>query len=442
MLSRKVWNRIASLAGFVGMIGSLPAGADQVIGVDLETSPVGGVAATVPQKLKLTAEKPKSITKEPEYHYTPVYGVIALGDAKSNEIVVVLDTSPTARGPRLYVDGNGNGDLTDDPPIMLTKVTEPVGEKTAEKTAGETGSKPGTKEPVRLGAEVPVMAHYNIAGRAGQVASSLRFVLSEGEMTYNRSYHRSGKLVLDGKAYRFALVDQAINGKFNDLKHGDDEPPKVTVLVDRNGDGKFDLKKEAFDASKPFRVGGVAYQVISIDVRGTHVALQQSSKSGKAKLTAADLKPGSDVIDFEVETMDGKVVHFPDDFKGRVVMLDFWATWSVPYQMAVGEISKVYHQYHKKGFDIVGVSLDQANQERLLNQAIREAGMTWAQIYDGGYLKAEIARLYGVNSLPFSILVDGDTGKIVAMDQELQMGRLAGIVEQALANLGKKSDNK
>ncbi len=127
---------------------------------------------------------------------------------------------------------------------------------------------------------------------------------------YNREYARTGMLTIGSRSYRMALVDQGVNGKFNEFQHEEGDPARVTVMIDRNGNGKFE-DKEMFDAAKPFRMAGATYEVMSIDARGTSITLKKSGKSAGNALTAADMKAGADILDFEVETLDGKTVSFP-----------------------------------------------------------------------------------------------------------------------------------
>src|SRR5437016_12598023 len=67
---------------------------------------------------------------------------------------------------------------------------------------------------------------------------------------------------------------------------------------------------------------------------------------------------GDKVISFTTTTTDGKKVVFPDDFKGKVVLLDFWATWCGPCMGEAPNVVAVYKKYHEKGFEILGISLD------------------------------------------------------------------------------------
>ena len=406
-MTRTSVTALLALAGLSLLYATPRVYAKDVFVGNLETAATGGIHATTEQKLVLSGEKPANITREPNYAYKPHYGVIHLGNAKNSSITVVLDTDGETSRPKIYVDAAGTGDLTT--PIVFT----PVRTSTNGSKASPTADSPA------YSAVVPVVAHYDIPGRGGSIPSTISFLLRGTDLTYNREYARIGTLTIGSRRYRVALVDEGINGKFDNFQHEEGEPAKVTLYIDKNNDGKFDPATESFDAAKPFRLAGAGYEIASIDVRGMALTLRRSGKNTRT-LTAADLKVGSDVLDFEAQTLDGKTIHFPDDFRGKVVMLDFWATWCGPCVAEIPNIVAVYNQYHKNGFDILGVSLDMANKKQVVEQFIINAQMPWQQIYDGGYWKAEIAQTYDVNSIPHAILVDGNTGKILAMGNELR----------------------
>lgn len=99
-------------------------------------------------------------------------------------------------------------------------------------------------------------------------------------------------------------------------------------------------------------------------------------------------------------------------YKGKVVLMDFWATWCGP---CVGEMPNVianYKKYHAQGFDIVGVSLDQ--DKGALTKYIAENKMPWRQIFDGKGWGSEVPKQYGVQAIPFGLLIGRD-GKIVGV---------------------------
>ncbi|MBI1849588.1 MAG: TlpA family protein disulfide reductase [Planctomycetes bacterium] len=96
-------------------------------------------------------------------------------------------------------------------------------------------------------------------------------------------------------------------------------------------------------------------------------------------------------------------------YKGKVVLLDFWATWCGPCRAELPNVIATYKKYHDKGFEIVGVSLDE--DEQAFKDFIKSKGMTWSQFFDGKGWKNEVSVLYGVQSIPQTYLID-TSGKI------------------------------
>ena len=120
----------------------------------------------------------------------------------------------------------------------------------------------------------------------------------------------------------------------------------------------------------------------------------------------------------------------PEDYRGRVTLIDFWATWCPPCRAELPNVINIYNTEHAKGFDIIGVSLDQDRASVL--DFIREQGMPWEQYFDGQGWQNQLAVKYSVNSIPMTYLLDTH-GIIIGKD--LRGEELENAVAKALANL-------
>ena len=135
----------------------------------------------------------------------------------------------------------------------------------------------------------------------------------------------------------------------------------------------------------------------------------------------------------DVRFMDGEGRNAAlTDFRGKVVLLNVWATWCGPCKGELPGLVKAYETYHSKGFEIVGISLDQEKQTDNLKKFLVDWKMPWPQIYDGKFWQAELAQLYVVNSIPAAFLVDGDTGKVIASGGSLRGELLELTLKKAL----------
>ena len=100
-------------------------------------------------------------------------------------------------------------------------------------------------------------------------------------------------------------------------------------------------------------------------------------------------------------------------FKGKYVLVDFWASWCRPCRNENPNVVKAFHEFKDKNFTVLGVSLDQ-NKESWI-QAIRADGLTWTHVSDLQYWNNEVARMYNIQGIPANMLIDPD-GKIIARD--------------------------
>jgi thiol-disulfide isomerase/thioredoxin len=160
--------------------------------------------------------------------------------------------------------------------------------------------------------------------------------------------------------------------------------------------GKYDDARAEYDV--------ILNQYRDVD-RRLLAAVQQNSQSLESERRLA---VGSEPIAFEVTSITGEKIS-PEQYRGKVLLIDFWATWCAPCKQEMPNVKRVYGKYREKGFEIVGISLDRSRGD--LDRYIEKNQIHWPQFFDGKYWQNEIAVKYGISSIPATILVD-KKGKI------------------------------
>lgn len=153
----------------------------------------------------------------------------------------------------------------------------------------------------------------------------------------------------------------------------------------------------------------------------THAA--KPKKSAEAKVSGPAV---GETVEIKFTDVHGKSVDLAS-LKGKVVLVDFWATWCGPCVGEIPHVLKAYEKLHAKGFEIIGISLD--SDKAKLTKFTKEKGMTWPQYFDGQGWNNKLSSKFGIHSIPAMWLI-GKDGKIATTNAR---DNLVGEVEQLLA---------
>ena len=418
-MNTRVWvKNMVWLAGCIGFAGGISVSAEEVkLGLMPEgaTRKLGGY---MPQKLTLSSKAPEGLKKTPAGLEAPVYGELKLGASEASMTFYLILDEPDGKPARLFVDSNGSGEIGEDSACeWKARTSENEGRKLTMYSGGATFKPRDT-----AGAPMPLHVEMYRFDKTDPQRAALKDTL-----LYYSDYARSGEMTLSGKPYKVLLTDDSVTG---DFRPGKDSR---RLLVDVNDDGKFNRNRETFDLKKPFNVGGTTYEIRDVKADGSSLELVKSDKAVEETKPPLNLEAGQRALPFQAKTTSGEAIKFPETYKGKLVLLDFWATWCGPCRAELPNLTEVYKKFHKDGFEVLGVSLDQPNSGSKLESFTKDNDMPWPQIYDGKYWQAEVAKKYEIESIPRAFLVDGDTGMIVAEGGDLRGENLEKTVENQLS---------
>jgi len=380
------------------------------------------IGSYTPQRLRLSASKPPAAKYLPANLSAPLFSVLSLGPKESPTTIVVVLDEPDGAPARLFVDANGNGDLRDDPPTEWTP--RPYKSPDGQRWTSYGG---GARVKVDYG-EHSAILHIAMY-RFDKNDTDPNHAGLKDSLFYYGDYAREGEITLGNKKYRALLTDNFTTGDFRGRANA--RISGVQLLIDKNGDGKFDRSCEAFEVRKPFNIGGTSYEITGLTAAGDRFAIRQSSK------TVAELRPppavGEQALAFNARTTTGQEVNFPADYKGKLVLLDFWSTWCGPCLVEAPHLAATYQKLHPRGLEVLGISLDRPRAADKLAEFTRDKNMPWPEICDGKVWEADVAKLYNIRAIPQTFLVDGQTGLIIAAGLTLRDKKLEKTIEQFLA---------
>jgi peroxiredoxin len=126
----------------------------------------------------------------------------------------------------------------------------------------------------------------------------------------------------------------------------------------------------------------------------------------------AQVKIGQLAPEISLPDTKGSIINL-SSLKGKVVLIDFWASWCMPCRASIPSVVKLYQKYQPKGFEVYGVSIDEKKSAWL--KAIKQDNISYTQVNDKAGWYAKVTEVYGVNEIPATFLID-KTGTIVAIN--------------------------
>lgn len=234
---------------------------------------------------------------------------------------------------------------------------------------------------------------------------------------------------LDFKQEFYPLFEK-LNNTGNLLKTEQDATKKNGLMQEYtslrtnilNASQKFIADKSASPVSSLLLVAIVRLFETPDELEARYAQLKPAAKSGPfaamIEKTIADAKTpqvgavGTQALEFTQKDVNGKAVSLAS-FRGKYVLVDFWASWCRPCRMENPNVVNAYQTYKDKNFTVLGVSLDQSKPNWL--EAIKADNLSWTHVSDLQYWNNAVAQLYHIQSIPANMLID-PAGKIIAKD--------------------------
>lgn len=270
-----------------------------------------------------------------------------------------------------------------------------------------------------------------------RAARSVRAPYGKGNLNLNLTYApkypsfyafvdsgRRGFVQVGPHRYRAELRDLLHRGDFSAAP--DAEGRGIRLVLDVNGNGKFDSRGETFTVGKPFRIGGQTYDARVPKPDGSVIEIAPSPAEAVEVAPPYVPRWGHPLPAFTGTTIDGKAVRFPDDFRGKPLLVDFMGLWSDDTEEAAPALASLHRD---TGLAIVSVGIGYPEDAPKLAAFAKAQGIVWPLLFDKAGWDGPIAQSLNAIRVPTRFLLDGE-GRVLAFGGELDNAHLGATLQR------------